>query len=101
MSDTLGDMIDKLTIANIRLWKLEDSRRDFCQTDESKSEEEVKTFLNKISATNKERNSLIDEINASVRVLIETAAGQEAALRLSADTILGSGKNKFYKTEDT
>jgi hypothetical protein len=27
MADTVGDMIDKLTIANIRLWHIEDERR--------------------------------------------------------------------------
>ena len=32
MSDTIGDMIDKLTIANIRLWMLEDARREYCNT---------------------------------------------------------------------
>ena len=28
MAETLGSLIDKLTIANIRLWHLEDVRRD-------------------------------------------------------------------------
>ena len=45
MSDTIGDMVDKLTIANIRLWMLEDARREYCNTSESKTEEEIKDFL--------------------------------------------------------
>ena len=43
--DTIGDMIDKLTIANVRLWMLEDSRREFCKTEASKTESEIKDFI--------------------------------------------------------
>jgi len=98
--DTLGDMVDKLTIANIRLWMLEDSRREFCNTDQSKTEDEVKEFLNKISATNRERNDLIDQINCTLRVLVDKAAHKSSTLAITADELLGTGKNKFYKTED-
>lgn len=98
--DTIGDMIDKLTIANIRLWMLEDSRRDFCNTQVSKSEKEVKDFLNKISATNRERNNLIDQINCALRVLVDKAANKSSSMIITADELLGTGKNKFYKTED-
>ena len=100
MADTIGDLVDKLTISNIRLWMLEDERRLYCNTETSKSEDELKIFLNKISGTNKERNTLIDQINASFRVLIDKASGTDTTLMLTADELLGSGKNKFYKTED-
>ena len=100
MADTIGDLIDKLTISNVRLWMLEDERRVFCNTDTSKTEDEVKTFLNKISATNKERNSLIDQINGSLRVLVDKSVERDSSLRITADELLGTGKNKFYKTED-
>ena len=100
MADTIGDMIDKLTIANIRLWMLEDSRREYCNSDQSKSEVEIKDFLNKISQTNRERNNLIDEINGSLRILVDKTLDYESTLRVSADDLLGTGKNKFYKTED-
>ena len=38
MADTIGDLIDKLTISNIRLWMLEDERRSYCLSDESRNE---------------------------------------------------------------
>lgn len=79
---------------------LEDERRLYCNTDESKSEEELKVFLNKVSATNRERNTLIDQINASFRVLIDKSINKDSTIELTADELLGTGKNKFYKTED-
>jgi len=100
VADTIGDMVDKLTIANIRLWMLEDSRREYCNSDQSKSEVEIKDFLNKISQTNRERNNLIDEINGSLRILVDKTLDCESTLRITADALLGTGKNKFYKTED-
>ena len=98
--DTIGDMIDKLTIANIRLWMLEDSRREFCNTEKTKTEKELKDFLNKISNTNRERNDLIDQINCSLGVLIDTTSRKKSSMRVTAEDLLGTGKNKFYKTED-
>ena len=96
--DTIGDMIDKLTIANIRLWMLEDSRREFCNTEKTKTEKEVKDFLNKISNTNRERNDLIDQINCSLGVLIDTTSRKKSSMRVTAEDLLGTGKNKFYKS---
>lgn len=101
MADTIGDLVDKLTISNIRLWMLEDDRRLYCNTDESKTEEELKTFLNKVSATNRERNNLIDQINAAFRVLIDKSINKDSTIEITADELLGTGKNKFYKTEDS
>jgi hypothetical protein len=100
MADTIGDLVDKLTISNIRLWMLEDERRLYCNTDTSKSEEELKVLLNKVSGTNRERNILIDQINASFRVLIDKSINKDSTIQLTADELLGTGKNKFYKTED-
>jgi len=100
MADTIGDLIDKLTISNVRLWMLEDERRVYCNTDITKSEEEIKVFLNRVSATNKERNSLIDQINGSLRVLVDKSVERDSTLQITADELLGTGKNKFYKIED-
>ena len=101
MADTIGDLVDKLTISNIRLWMLEDERRLYCNTDTTKTEDEIKTFLNKVSATNKERNTLIDQINAGLGVLIDKSNDKDSTMQITADELLGTGKNKFYKTEDT
>lgn len=100
MADTLGDLIDKLSIANIRLWMLEDQRRIFCNSDSLKSEKEIKEFLKKVSSTNKERNILIDQINAYFRVIYDNSNNKSSTIQITIDEILGSGKNKFYKTED-
>ena len=82
MADTIGDLIDKLTIVNIRLWILQDEKNK---------------DSNKISKVNQERNILIDQINAAMRVLIDKASQQDSSFCLTADELLGTGKNKFYK----
>jgi hypothetical protein len=99
MSDTIGDLIDKLSIANIRLWHIEDERREFVSRDDEKSLEQAESFLNKVSLVNRERNDLIDQINAALRVLIDKAADKDSKLELTAEDLLGTGKNKFYKSE--
>jgi hypothetical protein len=58
MAETLGSLIDKLTIANVRLWHLEDIRRD-----RSLPDKERLAAADKIAVVNSERNSLIDEID--------------------------------------
>ncbi len=100
MADTIGDLIDKLTIANIRLWHLEDEKRDYSNSKKSLTEEEVKSLLHKINQTNKERNSLIDQINAAIRVLVDKRHGKDSSMTFSYEELLGSGKNKFYSGED-
>ena len=99
MADTIGDLIDKLTIANCRLWHIEDARREFSASEDDKSLEKAEDLLTQVSKVNKERNSLIDQINASLRVLLAKAADKESNLQLTFDEILGTGTNKFYKTE--
>ena len=58
-------------------------------------------YYDKVSKTNRERNSLIDQINCAFKVLIDTTTGLQSEMTLTADDLLGTGKNKFYKTEDT
>ncbi len=58
MAETLGSLIDKLTIANVRLWHLEDARRD-----RSLSDEKRLAAADMISVVNGERNDLMDEID--------------------------------------
>ena len=68
MAETLGSLIDKLTIANIRLWHLEDARRD-----RSLSDKDRLAAADAISVVNKERNDLMDEID---EFLYKAAHGQ-------------------------
>jgi len=58
MAETLGSLVDKLTIANIRLWHLEDLRRDLSLPDARRLE-----AADKIAIVNGERNDLMDEID--------------------------------------
>ena len=103
MADTLGDLFDKLSIANIRLWHVEDARREFLLPENhyKKTSEEAENFLDQVSKINKERNSLIDQINASLKVLVDYACNgtSSSSLSLTHTDILGHGKNKFYKGE--
>lgn len=56
--ETLGSLIDKLSIVNIRLWHLEDKRRD-----KSLSDKERLEAADTVSEANSQRNQLIDEID--------------------------------------
>jgi hypothetical protein len=58
MAETLGSLVDKLTIANIRLWHLEDRRRDLSLPNAKRLE-----AADKIAIVNSERNDLMDEID--------------------------------------
>ena len=58
MAETLGSLIDKLTIANIRLWHLEDVRRD-----RSLPGKDRLAAADAISEVNAQRNDLMDEID--------------------------------------
>jgi len=58
MAETLGSLIDKLTIANIRLWHLEDLRRDLSLPNAKRL-----AAADKIAIVNSERNDLMDEID--------------------------------------
>jgi hypothetical protein len=93
MADTIGDLIDKLTIANIKLWHIEDERREFVEIEEKEQTKgKAVKFLNMISDVNKERNSLIDQINMAFRTL-----SNNEEFKLNSEHLLGTGKNKFYK----
>jgi hypothetical protein len=68
MAETLGSLVDKLTIANIRLWHLEDARRD-----RGLSDRERLAAADAISVVNGQRNDLMDEIDG---FLYRAAHGQ-------------------------
>lgn len=56
--ETLGSLVDKLSIVNIRLWHLEDTRRD-----SSLSGKKRLKAADAVSVANSQRNQLIDEID--------------------------------------
>jgi hypothetical protein len=77
--DTIGALVDKLAIANIRLWHLEDRRRDRTLPDADRLR-----AADLVSAVNAERNALIDAID---RLVDEAIRSGNAPL---------SPKNKLY-----
>jgi len=56
--DTLGALVDKLSIVNIRLWHLEDIRRDQDLSDKKRLK-----AADAVSVANSQRNQLIDEVD--------------------------------------
>ena len=82
MAETLGSLVDKLSIENIRLWHLEDQRRD-----RSLSDAERLTVCDMVSAVNAQRNALIDEIDALAEEAVQNGHFPMAP------------KNKLYRGE--
>ena len=60
MADTIGNLIDKLSIVNIRIWMLEDTKR------ESKSDKVVADATRKTNILNQQRVDIIQEIDELV-----------------------------------
>jgi len=56
--ETLGKLIDQLSIMNLKLWHLEDIKHD-----PEASDSEVADTARKIGVANKQRNALIEEID--------------------------------------
>ena len=64
--ETFGNLIDKLTIVNLKIWKFEDIKR------ESKDDKEIADATRKTNILNQQRNDLIQEID---EMLIEAYKG--------------------------
>jgi len=70
--DTVGNLIDKLTIANIRIWMAEDIKRDKDATDKQIADATRVTNL-----VNGLRTDLIQEIDESLNDMISTGKLQK------------------------
>ncbi len=62
--DTIGNLIDKLTIVNIRIWMAEDIKRD-SEADDTK----IAKATRLVNICNQQRNDLIQEIDESLNQL--------------------------------
>jgi len=58
--DTLGNLIDKLTIVNLKIWKYEDVKRS---SDDDKT---IADATRKTNVLNQQRNDLIQEIDEMI-----------------------------------
>jgi predicted metal-dependent HD superfamily phosphohydrolase len=65
--DTFGNLIDKLTIVNLKIWNYEDIKRD------SKDDKEIADATKKTNILNQQRNDLIQEID---EMLINASKGK-------------------------
>lgn len=70
--ETVGNLIDKLSVVNIRIWMAEDVKRDPKATDKQLADA---TRLTNIC--NSQRNDLIQEIDEMINFLVENGKGQK------------------------
>ncbi len=70
--DTLGNLIDKLTITNIRIWMAEDIKRDPNATDK-----QVADATRITNVANSHRTDLIQEIDELTNKLIQSGTPQK------------------------
>jgi predicted outer membrane protein len=64
--DTIGNLIDKLTIANIRVWMAEDVKRDSKATDK-----QIADACRTTNVANQHRTDLIQEIDERLNDISE------------------------------
>jgi len=65
MADTIGNLIDKLSIVNIRIWMLEDIKRS------SKDDSEIADATRKTNILNQQRTDLIQETDEMILGLLD------------------------------
>ena len=70
--DTIGSLIDKLTIVNLRIWMAEDIKRKKDATDK-----EIADACKITNVANSLRNNLIQEIDESLNHIIESNSPQK------------------------
>jgi len=65
--DTLGSLIDKLTVTNLRIWVAEDKKRD-----PNASDKEIADATRLTNVCNQQRNDLIQEIDEKLNHMVQT-----------------------------
>jgi len=80
--ETIGNLIDKLTIANLRIWMCEDVKRD-----PNASDEKIAKATKTTNTVNQLRNDLIQAIDESINEMIKTGKSQK---------LYGQGSTKMY-----
>lgn len=72
MADTIGALIDKLTIVNLKIFKAEDLKRDPNATDK-----EISDATKSTNILNGCRNDLIQEIDEKLNHMVRTSELQK------------------------
>lgn len=82
MRITLGNLIDQLTIANMRIWMAEDVKRN-----SQASDADIAKATKITNIANQQRNDLIQAIDELVNEMITTGVPQK---------LYGQGSTKMY-----
>lgn len=70
--DTIGNLIDKLTVVNIRIWFAEDIKRD-----KTASDKKIADACRITNISNSQRNDLIQEIDERINEMVSTGEIQK------------------------
>lgn len=70
--ETIGNLIDKLTITNIRIWMAEDIKRD-----KNASDKQIADATRITNVANSHRTDLIQEIDEKINELITSGKPQK------------------------
>ena len=84
--ETIGNLIDKLTIVNIRIWMAEDIKRD-----KNSLDSEIVRVTKLTNIANQQRNDIIQEIDERINDLI---------LNNKIQKLYKQGDNKMYGSLD-
>jgi hypothetical protein len=82
MRVTIGNLIDQLTIVNIRIWMAEDVKRNKDATDE-----EIAKACKITNVANQQRNDLIQAIDEAINEMVVSGKPQK---------LYGQGSTKMY-----
>ena len=82
MQVTIGNLIDQLTIVNIRIWMAEDVKRDPKATDT-----EIAKACKITNTANQQRNDLIQAIDEAINEMVVSGKPQK---------LYGQGSTKMY-----
>ena len=84
--ETIGNLIDKLTVVNIRIWMCEDVKRN-----PDASDLEIAKATKVTNIANQQRNDLIQEIDQEINKLIISGTPQK---------LYSQGSTKMYGKND-
>ena len=83
--DTIGSLIDKLSVVNIRIWMAEDVKRERSATDK-----QIADATRLTNICNSQRNDLIQEIDEAINALVSNGSVQK---------LYSQGSTKMYGKE--
>lgn len=80
--ETIGNLIDKLTVVNIRIWMAEDIKRN-----PESSDKDIVKATKITNVANQQRNDLIQEIDEKINDMVGTGSLQK---------LYSQGSTKMY-----